>query len=121
MKIQTKINNHLSLIIWLEALYTCRETITDVMSALQIAPFLTNKANFLGDQMNVSDCFTNNYEPLTMNYEIKNKPKTNPIQSQFKPNTKPIQTQYEPNSNPNKANSDPKTPPSVINPVGAVL
>jgi hypothetical protein len=101
MKIQSKINNHLSLIIWLGALYNCRDTFTDVMSALQIAPLLTNKANFLDNQMNVSSFITTNYEQRTMNYEIKNKPKTNPIQSQYKPktnppNTNPIQTQTNP-------------------------
>jgi hypothetical protein len=57
---------------------------------------MQNKPNFLGDQMNVSSFITTNYEQRTMNYEIKNKPKTNPIQSQYKPNTKPIRTQFKP-------------------------
>jgi len=35
-----------------------------------------------------------------MNDEIKNKPNSNPIQSQYKPNTKPIQTQYRANTKP---------------------
>ena len=77
-------------------LYKCREKITNVMGALQITPFLTNKANFLDDQMNVNTVITMNYEQRAMNYEIKNKPKTNPIQSQFKPNTKPKRTQFKP-------------------------
>jgi hypothetical protein len=81
-------------------LYNCRDSFTDVMSALQIAPILTNKANFLDDQMNVTSFITTNYEQRTMNYEIK----TNPIQSQFKPNTNPIQSQNKANSNPNKPN-----------------
>ncbi len=81
-------------------LYICRDTFTDVMSALQIAPVLTNKPNLLDGQMNVSSFITTNYEQRTMNYEIK----TNPIQSQFKPNTKPIQTQNKPNTKPNKPN-----------------
>jgi hypothetical protein len=34
-----------------------------------------------------------------MNYEIKNKANSNPIQSQFKPNTNPIQSQFKANSN----------------------
>jgi len=50
--------------------------------------------------MNVTSCLTMNYEQRTMNYEIKNKPNSNPIQSQFKPNSKPIQSQNKPNSNP---------------------
>jgi len=37
------------------------------------------KANFQNDQMNVSYCFTMNYEQKTMNNDNKNKPK----QSQF--------------------------------------
>ncbi|MHC4694451.1 MAG: hypothetical protein ACYS67_17050 [Planctomycetota bacterium] len=92
MKIQSKINNHSSLIIWLGVLYYCRETFTDVMSALQIKLFMQNKPNFLGDQMNVSSFITMNYEQRTMNCEIK----TNPIQTQFKPNSNPIQSQFKP-------------------------
>ena len=84
--------------------YNCRETITNVVSALQIHLFLQNKPNFLDNQMNVSSFITMNYEQRTMNYEIKNKPKTNPIQTQFKANSKPIQSQYEPNTNPKKPN-----------------
>jgi len=61
---------------------------------------MQNKANFRKSQMNVNAFITMNYEQSTMNYEIKNKPNSKPIQSQFKPNTKPIQSQYKPNSNP---------------------
>jgi hypothetical protein len=46
--------------------------------------------------MTVSDLLTTNYEQRAMNYEIKNKPNTKPIQSQYKPNPKPIQTQFKP-------------------------
>jgi len=95
MKIQSKINNHLSLIIWLGVLYICRVSSTDAERTLQIHPFLTNKPNFLDDQMNVSSFITMNYEQRTMNNEIKNKANTNPIQTQFKANSKPIQTQYK--------------------------
>jgi len=41
-----------------------------------------------------------NYEQRTMNYEVKNKANSNPIQSQFKPKTNPKQTQCKANSNP---------------------
>jgi hypothetical protein len=78
-----------------KALYISRDTFTNVMSALQIHLFMQNKPNFLDDQMNISDCFTTNYEQRTMNYERKNKPKTNPIQTQYKANTNPIRTQYK--------------------------
>jgi hypothetical protein len=74
-------------------LYICRETFTDVMSALQIHLFMQNKANFPKAQMTVTDLLTMNYEQRTMNYEVKNKA-----------NSKPIQTQYKANSNPNKPN-----------------
>jgi hypothetical protein len=78
-------------------LYICKDTFTNVVSALQNHFFMQNKPNFLDDQMNVSSFIATNYEQRTMNYEIKNKPKTNPIQSQYKPNTKPIRTQFKPN------------------------
>jgi len=52
-------------------------------------------------KMNLSAVITKNYEQLTMNNELKNKPNSNPIQSQFKPKqsqynakTNPIQTQF---------------------------
>ncbi len=44
--------------------------------------------------MNVSSFITTNYEQRTMNYEIKNKPNTNPIQTQFKPKQTQFQTEY---------------------------
>ena len=69
---------------------------TTVECALQIHLFMQNKANFQKSQMNVSCCLTMNYEQRTMNYEIKNKANSNPIQTQFKPNTNPIQTQFKP-------------------------
>jgi len=73
---------------------------TLVENPLQIDPFLTNKANFPKSQMNVSPVLTKNYEQLTMNNELKNKPNSNPIQTQYKANTNPIQTQYKANSKP---------------------
>jgi len=44
---------------------------------------MQNKPNLPDTQMNVSSSITMNYEHKTMNYAIKNKAKTNPIQSQF--------------------------------------
>jgi hypothetical protein len=41
--------------------------------------FMQNKPNFLDDQISVTSFITTNYEQRTMNYDIKNKPKTNPI------------------------------------------
>jgi hypothetical protein len=57
---------------------------------------MQNKPNFMDDQMNVSSFITIDYEQRTMNYQIKNKPNTKPIQTQYKANTNPIQTQYKP-------------------------
>ncbi len=44
---------------------------------------MQNKANLLDAQMNVSSVITMNYEQITMNNANKNKPNTNPKQSQF--------------------------------------
>jgi hypothetical protein len=104
MKIQSKINNHLSLIIWLGVLYICRETFTDVMSALQIHLFMQNKAKFQKVKLNVNKVLTKEYVQMDTWSIRKKQSQTNPIQTQFKPNTKPIQTQYESNTKPNKAN-----------------
>jgi|GEM_PF-3352471 len=90
---------------------------TTVESALQIHLFMQNKANFRKSQMNASDLLIREYEQMDTWWSGKNKPKTNPIQTQYKPNTKPIQTQYKakqtqfkPNSKPIKPNA---CPPSV--------
>ena len=42
-------------------LYNCRDTFTDVMSALQIGTFLTNKANFRKSQLDLTDLLTTKY------------------------------------------------------------
>jgi hypothetical protein len=83
-----------------KAFYNCRETFTNVMSALQIHLFLTNKPNFRKSQMNVTDLLIREYDKMDTWSIGKNKPNSNPIQTQFKPN----QSQYKANTNPNKAN-----------------
>ncbi len=96
MMIQQKTNNHLSLIIWLGVLYDCRDTFTDVMSALQITLFMQNKANFRKVKLNVNKVLTRDYERLDTWWSGK----TKPIQSQFKANQsqlKPIQSQFKAN------------------------
>ncbi|MHC4543770.1 MAG: hypothetical protein ACYSYL_04475 [Planctomycetota bacterium] len=90
-----------------KVLYNCRETFTDVMSALQIGPIRTNKPNFRKSQMNVSDFITRGYEKRTLGQLGK----TNPIQTQYKPN----QTQLKPKKRQNKPNSNPKQ--SQTNPI----
>jgi hypothetical protein len=57
--------------------------------------------------MNVTDLLIKDYGIMDTWSSGKNKPNSNPIQSQFKPNNtqnKPNQTQNKPNSNPNKPN-----------------
>jgi hypothetical protein len=46
--------------------------------------------------MSVSPVITKVYENKTLSGHGKNKPNSNPIQTQFKPNTNPIQTQSNP-------------------------
>ena len=72
---------------------------TTVESALQIHPFLTNKANFQKSQMNVTNTITRNYVKRTLGERGKNKANSNPIQTQSKPikaNKMPKQTQNKP-------------------------
>jgi len=69
---------------------------TLVERALQIHPFLTNKANFRKSQMNVTNNITKDYGKMDTWSIRKNKAKTNPKQTQFKANSKPIRTQFKP-------------------------
>jgi len=71
-------------------LYNCRDTFTHVMSALQIHLFMQNKAKFQKVKLNVNKALTKNYEQMDTWSIRKNKPKTNPIQTQ----TKPKRTQF---------------------------
>jgi len=83
-----------------KALYICRETFTDVMSPLQIRPFMQNKPNFLDALMNVTSFYTVDYEIIANSILCENKPNTNPIQTQSKPISPPHaakQTQFKPN------------------------
>jgi hypothetical protein len=53
--------------------------------------FLQNKPNFRKSQMNVNNVLTTNYDKMDTWSIGKNKPNTNPIQTQ----SKPKQTQYK--------------------------
>ncbi|MHC4735984.1 MAG: hypothetical protein ACYTDW_16230, partial [Planctomycetota bacterium] len=71
---------------------------TNVKKSLQIAPFCSNKPNFRKSQMNVNKVLTTDYEQLDTWSSGKNKPNSNPIQSQTNPikaNKTPKQTQYK--------------------------
>jgi len=57
---------------------------------------MQNKPNFRKSQMNVNKVLTRDYEKMDTWSSGKNKPKTNPKQTQFKPNSNPIQSQYKP-------------------------
>ncbi|MHC4308631.1 MAG: hypothetical protein ACYSSN_01680 [Planctomycetota bacterium] len=67
-----------------KALYNCRETFTDVMSALQIRLFMQNKPNFRKSQMNVNEVLTEGYEKMDTWWSGKNKPNSNPNKAKFK-------------------------------------
>jgi len=66
------------------------------MISLQIRLFIQNKANFQESQMNVNMVLSRDYEKKTLGQRGKNKPNSNPIQTQFKANTNPIQSQTNP-------------------------
>jgi len=57
--------------------------------------FMQNKPNFRKSQMNVSKVLTRDYEKRTLGERGKNKPNTNPIQTQYKPNTNPIKPNFK--------------------------
>ena len=67
----------------------------------QFESIMQNKPNFLKSQMNVNKVLTRDYEKKTLGERGKNKPNTNPIQTQYKAN----QSQYDAKTNPIKPNS----------------
>jgi hypothetical protein len=69
------------------------------MSALQIGPFCSNKANFQKVKLNVTKVLTKDYDRMDTWSSGKNKPNSNPIQTQTNPikaNKTPKQTQFKP-------------------------
>ena len=81
-----------------DTLHDSRDTniaFTTVERALQIRPFMQNKANFRKSQMNVNKVLTKDYEQIDTWSIGKNKANSKPIQTQFKANTNPIQTQFK--------------------------
>jgi len=85
-----------------KALYNCRETFTDVMSALQIKLFLQNKAKFRKSQMNVTKVLTKDYGNRTLGEHGKKQSQTNP--------NKAKQSQLKPIKYKNKAKTNPIKP-----------
>ena len=72
-----------------KVLYNCRETFTDVMSALQIKLFMQNKAKFRKVKLNVNKVLTKDYEQMDTWSIGKNEPK--------RTQNEPKRTQNEPN------------------------
>ena len=99
MMIQSKTNNHLSLI----NNHLPFGISTLVESALQIGPFMQNEPNFRKSQMNVTTYITKNCEDMTLGQRGKNEPKTNPIKAN-QTQLKPIKCQNKPNTKPIKPN-----------------
>jgi release factor glutamine methyltransferase len=67
-----------------KALYISRETITDVMSALQIHLFMQNKAKLRKVKLNVNKVLTMNYDQMDTWPIRKKQSQTNPNKAKFK-------------------------------------
>jgi hypothetical protein len=76
------------------------------MSALQISLFCSNKPNFRKSEMNVNKVLTKDYDKMDTWSIGKNKPNSNPIQTQFKPNSNPIKAKTNPKQTQTKPISD---------------
>jgi len=105
-------------------------TILNILAALHLSRalykstlFMQNKPNFWKSQMNVNNVLTKDYEKKTLGEHGKNKPNTNPIQTQtnpistpktsFHPQNKPNQTQFQRQKNPSKTPTPLKPPIST--------
>ncbi len=92
------------------ALYNCRETFTDVMSALQIKLFLQNEPKSRKVKFNVNKVLTTDYDQMDTWSIGKNEPKTNPNEPKTNPilaqkttqrtQTNPKQIQFQRQKNP---------------------
>jgi hypothetical protein len=67
-----------------KALYICRETFTDVMSALQIRLFMQNEPKFRKSQMNVNRVLTTDYDKMDTWWSGTKQSQTNPNKAKFK-------------------------------------
>ena len=90
---------HFSSLLTIFPLYICRDTFTNVVSALQIELFMQNKANFKKAKSNVNYLLKRNYDTMDTWSIRKNEPKTNPNEPKTNPilaNKTPIRTQTNP-------------------------
>jgi hypothetical protein len=90
---------------------------TFVESALQIAPFCSNKAHFRKSQMNVTKVLTTDYDQMDTWSIRKNKPNSNPIQTQYKPNSNPIKAK----TNPIQSQTNPISKQNIVNSLMIIL
>jgi len=111
MMIQSKTNNHLSLI----NNHLAFGIFTTVVSALQINSFMQNKAKFRKSQMNVNKVLTKDYERKTLSGHGKKQSQTKPIKAnsrKAKMNVNKVLTKdYENMSNWAICENEPKTNP----------
>ena len=84
----SSIQHQVSSILGLESCILGLESSTIVENALQISSFCTNKPNFPDAQMNVNKVLIKDYENKTLGESGKNKPNSNPIQTQSNPISK---------------------------------
>jgi hypothetical protein len=91
-------------------LYAARCTLFQIRSTKDYVRknklFMQNKANFQKVKLNVNKVLTKDYDKMDTWSIGKNKPNSNPIQTQFKANTNPIKA----NTNPIKAKTNPNKP-----------
>ena len=71
-----------------KAFDNCRDTFTDVMSALQIKLFMQNEPKFRKVKLNVNKVLTKEYDKKETWSIGKNEPKTNPNEPKTNPNSK---------------------------------
>ncbi len=90
---------HFSSLLTIFPLYICRDTFTDVMSALQIKLFMQNEPKFRKSQVSITALLTREYDQMDTWSIRKNEPKTNPNEPKTNPilaNKTPIRTQFKP-------------------------
>jgi len=92
-----------------KSLYNCRDTFTDVMSALQIHFFMQNKAKFQKVKLNVNKVLTRNYEQLDTWSIRKKQSQTNPNKANFKPNFPTPNSRIYPASHQRTTNNEQRT------------
>ena len=88
---------------------------TTVVSALQIAHFMQNKPNFQKAKFYINKEMAMDYDKKDTWWSGKNKPNSNPIQTQSNPikaNKMPKQTQNKANTNPISKSSQQKIHPT---------